>query len=262
MKPTPLPLLLPLCACASLFPFVPAESSPSLPPGYVVVTSISADLDGKPGPEPAYLVLPTSGESVPRLWAYQGGKRALDWAFSRFKTPGSLSAPGTRPKTVLEAQDLTGDGRPELLVRVASRSRKAAHAATYVFGWDGARFRNLVGPEFALTPGLLPVRALAHSAAGGAAVRPDGRRAELVVWDREKPARAGAPAAVVAQFFSWNGQSFVPGRSLRSGKPGKAGLQELGLNEATTAAPKPGQKQASRLFVTRAPQVRPVCDQD
>ena len=162
---------------------------------------------------------------------------------------------------MLQAQDVTGDGRPELLVRVVARAGKQSQAATYVFGWDGARFRNLLAADIALTPALPAVRALAHSGAGGAAIRPLNGRPELVVWDREKTLKAGAPARMVAQFFSWNGWSFVPGRSMRSGKPGKAGLQELGLREATVPGG-PGRAHTPRLIVTRARPLRPVCDQD
>lgn len=234
-----------------------AQGGPELPAGYAVASRQSLDLDGKAGAETAYLVLPTSAQGTPRLWVYRGGAKALDWGFSRFDSIGTLAASGAPTQSILEARDLTGDGRPELLVRVVSHA-KPSLAATYVFGWDGARFRNLIATEFALTPSSSPLRALVHSAQGGVMIQPAGRVTDLVVWEAEK----GAAGRIAAQFFQWNGQEFALGRSMRSARPGKAGLQELGLLEGPTPR-RPVRKEARGIFVTTVTAAnRPICDRD
>lgn len=190
---------------------------------------------------------------------YRGGVKALDWGFAHFDNAGALGA-STRSEPVLQAQELTGDHRPELLVRVFSRGKQST-AATYVFGWDGARFRNLIPTELALRPGVTPLRALVHSPAGGVGVRQGARNSELVVWDAEKSSER-EPGRVTAQFLVWDGQAFVPGKSMRSGRTGKAALQELGLQEAP-AAPRPARKETQGLFITSLSAAgRPICDQD
>lgn len=236
-----------------------AAATLQIPSGFAVVSAVTANLDGT-GRVTACIALPAGTQGSPRLWIYRGATREFEWVFSRHNAVGAL----TGSTAVLESRDLTGDGRPELVVRVLARGG-AASAATYLFGWDGSRYRNLVAEEFSINGSLIPARCLAHGPQGAVTLAAGGTRrpVEPVVWDFEP--KGPFRGRVIAQYLRWNGKAFVLGKTVRSGRAGKEGLVELGLVPAPRPRPTAPPPAAPQKILVRAAQqidARPICDRD
>lgn len=192
-----------------------AWAAPSLPEGYTIYHSISADFDGDGQKETAYAIQANIlAELPPRLWVTKGEARQLDlW----LKYTNALSTGNAVPHEALQAADLTGDGRPELLFIPSSAGGSGGTQHPRVARWSGGGWVNME----------LTGRKLTHiSENGGAVLKRQGRTAVLYLYDISFPS-----ARYEAQPFTYRNGKLVGGALRRSRARREAGLRELGLKQ-------------------------------
>lgn len=213
------PVLGPLFALGGLLgaAVMPAFSAETDLAGYVVYHRVQADLDGDGARETAtaYRWPEYSLNHPPHLLVRKGDRVPLDlWLAD---TNVLIDGEGP-PHGALQAADVTGDGRPELLFVPCSAGGSGGTQYPRVVYWNGKELANL----------RLKARSLnSINENGGAVFRPGpGGRSSLVLYDLAEELRG---RRYRAQRFTFQGGQLVGGPVRTSRRSGKAGLQELGV---------------------------------
>ncbi|MHB9025261.1 MAG: copper amine oxidase N-terminal domain-containing protein [Armatimonadota bacterium] len=171
---------------------------PGWPAGYLNYRSVIADFDGDRRPEVVYAAVaadeahPVENPPPAIFWALRGGR--MIWRFvSDFSWADNL-----------QARDLTGDGRPELLITSGTLGNTQGAGALYLFRAAGGTFKNIAGTK----EGYLGY-SLSH---GGVSVRPGQRSqaATLVRYDALFAPGEGryAPHRYWAEWYAWKTAAF------------------------------------------------------
>lgn len=165
------------------------------------LSHVAADFDGDGTVEHAYISQALPGVATPSMiWVAQGGHAIWEQVL------GNGTAYALRK---LQALDLTGDRRPELLVGCWFVGAYVSESGLAAYQWQGKQqtFRNIMGQD--TEDGFLTYPSMVRGD-GGILFRPAqrGKPAQLIKYVTPEPTQP--PYHYSAQWYRWNGHEFAP----------------------------------------------------